>query len=197
MRPFSLFNATPDRVVAILSKIAILPDAPDECWLWKGAKNNNGYGIIQQQGRLWIAHRTVYYLFYQRDPKDLLVCHKCDVRLCCNPKHLFLGTHDDNQKDMAQKGRAASGDKNSSRKHPHLLPRGSQHRRSKLTEAQVTEIRDAYATGRIFQRELARQFGVSQGLIQLIISGKIWTHLPVPQGVKYREGRRFTRTRFT
>lgn len=77
-----------------------------------------------------------------------------------NPDHLFLGTHDDNMQDMAQKGRSFG-----------FRPL------HKLTEKEVVEIRRLYATGGITQRELGKKFGVSQAKIQIIVSNKGWRYL--------------------
>lgn len=70
----------------------------DDCWNWK-SYNNNGYGKIG----IVRAHRFAYYTKNGSISEGLLVCHKCDNRLCCNPKHLHLGTHIDNMRDTIGK----------------------------------------------------------------------------------------------
>ncbi len=67
-----------------------------------------GYGVIGlggEFGGIGMAHRVAYRLFIGRIPKGMFVLHKCDVRLCCNPDHLFLGNQQRNLEDMASKGR--------------------------------------------------------------------------------------------
>ena len=82
------------------------------------------------------------------------------------------------------KGRAAKGELSPSRLYPEKRPRGESHKHAKLTDQQVTEIRNLYATGRYYQKELATQFSVSQTLIGFITRVTSWTHLPRVIGVK-------------
>lgn len=81
---------------------------PGGCWLWTGAVRGNGYGAISlggQFGPLAATHRVSYEIHNGPVPAGLFVCHRCDVRLCVNPAHLFLGTNMDNVRDMLNKGR--------------------------------------------------------------------------------------------
>src|ERR1700758_3352757 len=88
-------------------------DTPDEgCWEWQGACGSGGYGMFQQGGKGWRAHRVSYHLAHPGTDTDLLICHGCDNPKCVRPSHLWAGTADDNQKDKADKGRAANGEKN-------------------------------------------------------------------------------------
>jgi hypothetical protein len=98
----------------------------------------------------------------------LVVCHKCDVRACVNPEHLFLGTPDDNAQDMVAKGRTL---------------RGEEHISAKLTTEQVSRIKTMLAEDRMYVSEIAREFGVAYTTIQAIKTGKTWRHVaarPMP-----------------
>lgn len=138
----------------------------DGCWPWLGAVVTGGYGRVKFGGRTHLTHRIAYILEFGSIPAGLFVCHKCDVRKCVRPDHLFLGTHDQNMTDMVGKGRQ---------------PRGEQNGLSKLTAVQVAEIRERVAAGAT-QRVVAAEFGVSQSTIRDIASGRCWAHLPLPGG---------------
>lgn len=86
--------------------------AEDECWLWKGSRTKwrMSYGVfwdpeLQREVR---AHRRAYELTFGPIPEGMIVRHKCDVPLCCNPHHLEVGTHADNTRDMIERGRKRS-----------------------------------------------------------------------------------------
>ena len=87
----------------------------DGCWLWTGSKTGpgpyttGGYGTVYWRGEYLLAHRVMWELANGPIPEGMHVLHRCDVRNCVRPDHLFLGTHQDNMADMARKGRAVSG----------------------------------------------------------------------------------------
>ena len=77
----------------------------DTCWEWTAAKNEKGYGVFGIGKETDKAHRISYRLLVSEIPQGLFVCHKCDNPKCVNPDHLFLGTAQDNVKDMILKKR--------------------------------------------------------------------------------------------
>jgi len=128
------------------------------CWIWAiGPWDRDGYGY---QGHIR-AHRLAWELFFGPIPAGASVLHKCDVRCCVNPNHLFLGTQRDNAHDAMNKRRHCFGEK---------------HGMSRLTEAQVLEILALRNSG-IKGIEIARRFGVTPQLISQIVTGKNWAHL--------------------
>ena len=80
-------------------------DRSGDCWLWTGQLDKDGYGMVMINYRSWKASRAAWHLLVGPIPEGMLVLHKCDVRACCNPDHLWLGTQSDNIRDMDSKGR--------------------------------------------------------------------------------------------
>lgn len=131
------------------------------CWLWTGAVNDKGYGWVSRTRALGPtrAHRLSWELHEGNIPKGKCVLHKCDVPLCVNPGHLFIGTKKDNTQDMLRKNRA---------------PKGEICSWSKLTEKEVKEILRSIES----QRTLAKRYGVIQQTISSIKRRIIWKHVP-------------------
>ena len=141
-----------------LSKLAF---GSGDCWIWVGSRQTHGYGSFPYQGENK-AHRVSYRLFKGDIPPGMKVLHKCDVRACVNPDHLFIGTQKENVHDMMNKGR--------NRVKP--LP-GELNPMAKLTYESVQKIRDL-ATSGIKQIDLARQFGVSPMAISRVVNKGSW-----------------------
>jgi len=78
------------------------------------------------------------------------VLHRCDNRICVRPDHLYLGTHQQNMRDVRERlvGNA------------------------KLTPKQVTEVRARYEAGGITQEALAKEVGISDVVLQRILYRK-------------------------
>jgi DNA-binding MarR family transcriptional regulator len=92
--------------------------------------------------------------------------HRCDTRSCVNPDHLYEGTHAENMRDMVRRRRARTGS-----------ARGTQLRKSLLTEADVRSMRLRYAQGGISQEKLAAEFGIRQTAVSAIVRRKTWRHV--------------------
>jgi len=132
------------------------PIADNGCWVWKGGVSNVGYGLCySDKKKIASAHRTSYEAFIGEIPKDKLVAHICDNRLCVNPAHLFLATHAENSADMVAKNRSARGEKCG---------------KSKLTEEQVKFIRES----NLSHRKLGVMFNVSHANIGYVKRGATW-----------------------
>jgi hypothetical protein len=149
----------------VLDKVVRIPFSG--CWIFTGASNEFGYGIVGTGGRGMPTdrtHRITYKHFHGEIPNGMFVCHECDVPSCCNPNHLFLGTNQDNVDDMVKKGRNSKPPRN-----PHVV--GSAHPSSKLAEWQVVEIRLMHERG-VKQKDIAAQYGVVHQTISKIVNNK-------------------------
>lgn len=135
-------------------------DKSHDCWEWTAHRTHDGYGrFTLRHGVPRMAHRVAYELTHGTIPDGLLVCHRCDNPACVRPAHLFLGTNNDNMRDMVAKGRGHAGIRNI---------------RAKLTPTQVKEIRTR-ATGKWGeQSRLGREYGVDHSTIARIIKGQTW-----------------------
>lgn len=163
-----------------------MPQMDTRCWTWTGSKDSKGYGQISLSGKLHLAHRLAFVLTGSTFPEGKSHClHRCDNPACCNPSHLFAGSHKDNMTDKIKKGRnnpatgersgarlhperMARGDANGSRLYPERRPRGESHANSKLTDAQCSYIRASPLT----QVAIARELGVSKSQIGNIRRGE-------------------------
>lgn len=135
---------------------------PHECWEWQASRVSAGYGKISlpHSRQLEGAHRVAWKLTNGPIPDGLFVLHRCDNPPCCNPSHLFLGTHADNMKDMTAKGR------HKGRPSPGRL----------LTTDQVRRIKNRVRTGES-RRQVARDLGKDHRLIARIMTGELYADI--------------------
>lgn len=143
-----------DRAVQVL---------PSGCIIWTGAKHGGGYSSVQVDGVQRAAHRVAYEQAYGPIPDGMHVCHRCDVRSCINPDHLFAGTHADNMADKARKGRVV----------PMI---GERSGTTKLKDADVIAMRAMNAAG-ASMIEIGKAFKVSDTCAYSICRGRTWRHL--------------------
>ena len=121
-------------------------------WIWQLALDTKGYGRCEFGGKKWGAHAVAWMAFNKKPiPPGLIILHKCKQQTaCCNPDHLAVGTFKENSADMKQIGTMK-------------IPR-------KITEEVASAIMLSKGDGTIQDR--SNRFGVSQGIIKQIDSGK-------------------------
>ena len=139
---------------------------PDACWIWQGRVSRR-YGVISMNDHPTRAHRAAWMLTRGAIPAGLVVRHDCDQPLCCNPRHLRLGTVTDNNRDCVLRGRQARGERVAG---------------ARLTEANVKDIRRRLLA-REKRSDIAAGFGIAQATVYAIQSGRIWKHLIPGKGV--------------
>lgn len=143
----------------------------DDCWDWKGDSDRKGYGVFVFQGKKYGAHElALSFTTGEARLPNLETCHSCDRPECVNPAHLRFDTHLSNVADMISRGRAA--------------------RSGKLTDEEIITIRERRAAG-ARQADLARDFGVTDGQISMIVRGKRWPNVggPIETERRYSRGK--------
>lgn len=134
----------------------VVPVTESGCWLWIGAYQGAGYGHFgigsQTDGtrKTVLAHRYAYEHFVGQIPEGMFLCHKCDVRCCVNPAHIFVGTNRDNIQDAHNKGRYPVG--------------------RKFTSGDIREMHLASRRGET-QRTIAARFSADQSYVSQVLRG--------------------------
>lgn len=135
----------------------ILPESNEKgCWLYTKLIMK-GCGHINIKGIKVPAHRISYEIHNGEIPKGMYICHKCDVRACVNPEHLFIGTHQDNMNDKVKKNRAGR----------------------KLNYQQVINIKKRLLTGDS-DLSISKEFNVNRQTINKIKLNQSWSHVTMP-----------------
>lgn len=139
----------------------------ETCWVWTAAIYGSGYGKFWDGEKVDGAHRVSYRLFVDEIPKDNVVLHRCDNKLCVNPEHLDVGTQADNLQDMHKKGRQRSQE-------TYIKQSGDKAWNASLTNLQAEAIRKEYLTGNTSWLKLATKYGVAKRTIGNIVKGKTY-----------------------
>ena len=137
------------------------------CWIWQKNKSASGYGKTQyyeNKIKYYLrSHRAAWMVYNGDIPSNLIVCHKCDVSLCCNPDHLFLGTFKENTQDMIRKKR-------------DIRIKGEQNYNSILNEEIVLKMREMKKQG-LKVKVIAEHFNIKYFTCLDAISGRNWSHV--------------------
>ena len=148
------------------------PEPTSGCWLWTAGRSssNAGYGLFAPSKRFHIGAHVMSWLLHY-GPVVGWILHRCDVRSCVNPAHLFVGDGQANVLDALAKKRLKS--------HPFCC--GEQNPRATLTSALVREIRRQHAEGRS-RRAIYEDLRLTRGAVGNVITGRTWSALPVENG---------------
>lgn len=131
------------------------------CWPWRAGLNMHGYGNFWIEGRTETAHVFAFQLAGGVVPDGMQVLHSCDNRDCCNPRHLRVGTLQDNKNDEVGRDR-------------HVY--GERHHSAKLTEDDIRAIRALYASGLTYGA-IGQRYGVTGENVGQIIRRRSWRHV--------------------
>jgi len=170
-------------------------DKSGDCHLWTGTLQNKGYGqVTLGRGNVRLAHRISFQIHHGEIPEGMDVLHRCDVRNCVNPLHLWLGTAVDNARDKENKNRGnhatglrngrstmpwrtARGENSGARRHPEKIVRGEESSSAKVCEESVRKMRELYKTGEYSFASLGKIFGLSHTSAGFIVTRKTWRHV--------------------
>jgi hypothetical protein len=154
------------------------------CWMWKGAKCQNGYGTMMFEKKLRSAHHLVFFLRHGEwpayDPKHSVLAHLCGKKLCVNPGHLQLVPANRNIRHNVVAQRQARGDTHSSVTKPECVRRGAKNGRAKLSEIDVAIIRktaNKYDLKRGIFAILGRKFRIGEDIVGRIVKRDLWAEL--------------------
>lgn len=134
------------------------------CWKWTAYIGPDGYGRLYHPNddgsRAYTSAHVYSKILHtgQEIPEGKMVCHRCDVKDCVNPHHLYIGTHQDNVADALARNRYC---------------RGEDKPNTHLTDDDIRYIRKSGLPN----KELAAMFNVHPSTISKIISFVVWKHV--------------------
>ena len=129
---------------------------PDECVLWPYAITGSGYPNLSINRTNVSGHRWVCEQKHGPCPEGKEASHSCGNATCVNPHHIVWATHAENIAMKRQHGTENFGEK---------------HPTSKVTAADVRELRAAY---RSLIAEWADRLGLTESQVRNIISCRSW-----------------------
>ena len=159
----------PKPVAAVDRFWKVVEKQEDGCWLYRGRRDVYGQ-LMVEGGKLQLAHRFSYIIHKGQIPTGLFICHKCDVRGCVNPDHLYAGTHEQNTQDIVDRKRHRKPKARLVRK-VEFGRRMALPMNRKLRRADAEKIKEEYASGAYTQAELAYRWSVSVSTISATIRG--------------------------
>lgn len=163
-------DMTIERVLALVEY-----DTNGGCWLWAGrlyGKGRQNYPAITSRGRVVRVHRWMLEQHLAHPlPDNLHACHRCNVKECVNPLHLYAGTDADNMRDLRATGKLKD-----------RIPS-----RAKLTVPQVIQI---YTAERADVPALVAKFGISDHSAKEIRQGVSWARYTARCGLPPDKPRR-------
>lgn len=143
----------------------VVKAGPDQCWNWSAAASANGYGAMSIKGRWVGAHRFSFEHHNGPILGGLWVLHHCDNKLCVNPRHLYLGTALENNRDASRRRRSAG-----------YARKGEANPNALLTHQDVLKIRALRADG-VSLKDVSAQFGIAITTVSNICTGRLWKHV--------------------
>lgn len=147
-----------DKLSSVLKRVSVA--GVDDCWPWTGSHSGRdgkfGYPTVMVKQRLYKVHRLVCELASGEPRKGQYALHSCDNSMCCNPRHLRWGSHAENMKDKATRGRA----------------------RGALSTMLAVSVRKMAMMG-MPQWRIAATFGVNQSTVSRVVNRKRYAYAEV------------------
>lgn len=148
---------------------------PEDCWEWEASLLHSGYGRFRvgkykTTRRMMVAHRFSWMLTNGSIPVGLFILHKCDNRKCVNPNHLFIGTFQDNSRDMCSKGRHYM------QTHGEIF-KGEKNPRAKHSEESILNIYHLSFVEKKSNREIANLLQEDMQYLRNVLRGTTWKYL--------------------